>query len=291
MHPMRFCSMASLLSVLAGLVFAAPVNAKVHVVATIFPLADIVQQIGQDYVEVTTLLPPGASPHTFEPSPSQIRALAHADLFARVGAGLDDWMDKLGAAQRSDLRVVTVSENITLLSTAGIAGDPHVWLDPTLVRDHIVPALAAALGQADAAHTAEFERAAAEFRSALTALDAEIQKTLAPVSKRNYIGFHSAWGYFGRRYGLHEIAAIEPFPGKEPSAQEITRVIEQARSAHVQVLLVEPQFPARLAEQIARDFGGRTLLVDEVGGATVPGRDHYVQLMRYNAQMFAQALQ
>lgn len=283
--------MVSLLSVLAGLLFAAPVNAKVHVVATIFPLADIVQQIGKEDVEVTTLLPPGASPHVFEPTPLQIRALAHADLFVRVGAGLDNWTDKLGAAQRSDLRVITVSENMTLLSTSGAVGDPHVWLDPILVRDHIVPALAAALGQADAAHAAEFERAAAEFRSALTALDAEIQQTLAPVSKRNYIAFHSAWGYFSRRYGLHEIAAIEPFPGKEPSAQEITHVIQEARGAHAQALLVEPQFPARLAEQIAGDFGGRTVLVDPLGGATVPGRDHYVRLMRYNAQMFAQALQ
>ena len=291
MRSMHHRRMVSLLSVLAGLVCAAPVTAKVHVVATIFPLADIVQQIGTDNVEVTTLLPPGASPHMFEPTPSQIRALAQADLLVRVGAGLDNWTDKLSAARRSDLRVITVSDNITLRSAAGTVGDPHVWLDPILVRDHLVPALAAALGHTDAAHTAAFERAAGEFRAALTALDAEIRKILAPFSNRNYIAFHSAWGYFGQRYGLRESAAVEPSPGKEPSAQEIRHVIEQARSAGIQALLVEPQFPARLAEQIARDFNGHTVLVDPLGGAAVPGRDHYLQLMRYNAQMFAQALQ
>ncbi len=291
MRSMYHRRMVSLLSILAGLVCAAPVTAKVHVVATIFPLADIVQQVGAGDVEVTTLLPPGASPHTFEAAPSQIRALAQADLLVRVGAGLDNWTDKLSAAPRPALRIITMSDNVTLTSTPGSVGDPHVWLDPILVRDQLVPALAAALGHADAAQTAAFERAAGEFGAALTALDAEVRKTLAPVSQRNYIAFHSAWGYFSRRYGLHEIAAIEPFPGKEPSARDIARVVQEARGAHIRALLVEPQFPARLAEQIARDFGGRTVLVDPLGGATVPGRDHYIQLLRYNARMFAQALQ
>ncbi len=286
MRPHHLCALVS-----SGiLALAAPAPATVQIVASIFPLADIVQQLGQDAAAVTTLLPPGASPHTFEPTPAQIRGLVHADLFVRIGAGLDNWTDKLRDAQRPGLRVITASDEITLIGPSGTARDPHVWLDPVLVRDHIVPVLTAALAQSDPAHRAVFERAASEFCNTLTSLDTEIQRILAPLSSRDYIAFHSAWRYFGRRYGLQEIAAVEPFPGKEPSARDMAQLIERARNAHVRALLVEPQFPVHLAEQIAHEFGGRTVQVDPLGGAGVTGRDHYISLMRYNAEMFAQAL-
>jgi zinc transport system substrate-binding protein len=139
----------------------APAHATVRVVATIFPLADMVRQVGKDAVEVVTLLPPGASPHTFEPTPAQIRELAHAAVFVQVGAGLDAWAAKLLAANPGTIRVVTIADGLTLIGNAEAhgsdgdphrgephGGDPHVWLDPILVRDHAVPAITAALIQA-----------------------------------------------------------------------------------------------------------------------------------------------
>src|ERR1039457_3487430 len=73
--------------------------AEVRAVATIFPIADMVRQIGKDAVEVATLLPAGASPHTFEPAPNQVRTVARAAIFVEIGAGLDSWADKLRAAR------------------------------------------------------------------------------------------------------------------------------------------------------------------------------------------------
>ncbi len=273
---------------------AVPAAAIVKVVTTIFPLTDMVRQIGQDEVVVATLLPGGANPHTFEPTPAQIRDVASARLFVCVGAGLDTWATKLLAARSDPITVVTVTDGLHLLGAEHAhdahGGDPHVWVDPLLVRDHAVPAIAAALSEVDPEHREAFAAAAAAFQSALTQLDVDIRTTLRPLPNRNYLAFHSAWRYFGQRYDLHEIGVVEAFPGKEPSAREIAAVVERARAAHIHALLVEPQYNTRMAQQIAAEFGGRTFLVDAIGGPDVTGRNHYIELMRYNLQAFVEAL-
>ena len=272
-----------------------PAAAAVRVVATIFPVADMVRQVGRDAVDVVTLLPAGASPHTFEPTPAQIRVVADAAVFVEVGAGLDAWAAKLRAAHTGPMTVITLATGVPLLGAtegegASHGGDPHVWLDPVLVRDHFVPAIANGLSQADPSHAAAFRAAAGEFGAALTQLDAEIRTTLAPATDRNYVGFHSAWQYFGRRYDLHEVAVVESFPGKEPSAQEIAAIVQRARAAHVRALLIEPQFSPRMAEQIAQEIGAQLVTVDELGGPDLPDRQHYLDLMRYDLRAFAKAL-
>src|SRR5512140_3951769 len=120
-----------------SLAWSARAEAVVRVVATIFPIADLVRQIGGDAVDVITLLPPGASPHTFEPTPAQMREVAGARLFVRVGAGLDTWTEKLLAARSPGLTVLTLTDGVPLLSltdahsdgTPAGGGDPHIWLD------------------------------------------------------------------------------------------------------------------------------------------------------------------
>lgn len=274
--------------------WAAPVRANVKVVATIFPLSDIVRQVGKEHVEVTTLLPPGANPHTFEPTPAQIREVAGANIFVCIGAGLDTWANKLLAARSGSSTVITITDGLRLLGAPEAhdthGGDPHVWVDPVLMRDHAVPAIAAALSHHDPEHQSAFNSASGEFQSALTQLDTDIRSALTPIVNRDYIAFHSAWRYFGARYDLHEVGVVEAFPGKEPSAREIAAVVERARATHLRALLIEPQFNARMAQQIASEFGGHTVLVDAIGGPDVAGRNHYIDLMRYNLRAFVEAL-
>jgi len=285
--------------ILSTCVRCAPACAAIKVVATIFPLADVVRQIGKEHVEVTVLLPPGANPHTFEPTPAQIRDVSGARLFVCVGAGLDAWATKLLAARSAPIVTVTFADGIPLLASALTAssgehvehgGDPHVWVDPILVRDRLVPAIVAALAAEEPAAAAAFEAGGAELREELTTLDGEIRRTLTPLSNRGFIAFHSAWRYFARRYDLREVAVVEPFPGKEPSAREIAGVVEAARAGHAGVMLVEPQFNSRVAQQIARECDAKVLALDPIGGPAVEGRAHYLDLMRYNARVLAEAL-
>lgn len=268
-----------------------PATAATTVVATIFPVADIVRQLGGANVAVHTLLPGGANPHTFEPTPQQLHVLAGAQLIVRVGAGLDDWLFNLLQSAGSRARVVKITDGLDLLGPADSShGDPHVWLDPILVRDHVAPALARALGDVDARNRATYEKRAAEFAAELTRLDGEIGSALRAVPRRGFVAVHPAWRYFARRYGLEEVAVIEESPGKEPSAQSIARIVERARAGHVRAVLTEPQFTERTAAVIAGEIGAAVVVVDPIGGAQVSGRDSYLALMRYNLAAFLKAL-
>ncbi|MBI3786027.1 MAG: zinc ABC transporter substrate-binding protein, partial [Deltaproteobacteria bacterium] len=136
-----------------------------------------------------------------------------------------------------------------------------------------------------------FEANAREASARLTVLDIDLQQALAAVRGRGFVAYHSAWGYFSRRYGLREVGSLEPFPGKEVSAREVMALVDAARAASTRAVLVEPAFSPRVAEQIAREIGGRTYTVDPLGMPGVPGRDTYVDLMKYNARIFREALQ
>src|SRR5262245_31511693 len=195
MPRMSWCTVVAAVGLWA-IAWVAPAAAVVRVVATIFPLADMVRQVGREQVEVVTLLPPGANPHTFEPTPIQIRAVADADVCVRVG-GVDAWTAKLVAARGSGLTVVTLTDGLKLLAATepGAAPelDPHVWLDPVLMRDHGVRLIAEGLERVAPELRAGFETGANEFRAALTRLDSDIRTILAPISNRNYVAYHSAW--------------------------------------------------------------------------------------------------
>lgn len=286
---------------------------KAVVVATIFPLADITRNIGGDRVEVVTLLPGGASPHTFEPTPRQMRQVSGAKVIIRIGAGLDDWAEKLsGVAGVSgdtggDVVRLGVTDGMVLRKAghgcpccSGAAGtgyahgngpgDPHVWLDPVLVRDEIAPRIYEALCVAVPGDAAYFEANLKAFQAELTRLHAEITELAEGFESRHFIAYHSAWNYFADRYGLVEVAAVKEAPGKEPSPGWIATVVETARAHDVGAIFAEPQFSTKAAEVIADEYGARVLILDPLGGENIPGRDSYLELMRFNAAVLDEGL-
>lgn len=300
----------SLLLALLGL--AVPAVGEIQVVATIFPLADLVREIGGGQVSVLTLLPAGANPHTWEPTPGEMRRVARADLVVSVGAGLDDWVGKLVDAQRRKIRRVAIAEGMPLLPGgcshagesgheahdhdhvhpgAGEGGDPHVWLDPRLLREHAVGALEKALAELAPERASEFAERADRLRQQLAALETELATLLSPVRGKGYVAVHSAWQYFARRFGLREVAVIEPFPGREPSAREVVSVLARARREGVRVLVAEPQFNVKVAQQMARDLGGEALLLDPFGGPGVAGHESYGAILRTCARRLREALE
>jgi zinc transport system substrate-binding protein len=247
-------------------------SGRVPVVASIPPLADIAAEVGGDEVEVTLLVPPGASPHTFEPSPSQLRAVSHARLLVLNGVGLEYWADKVvGAAENPDLVVVDASRRVPV-----VGRNPHVWLDPAgaaLQAEEVRDALVAA----DPPHRAEYEANAAAFEADLRALDAEIRARVAGWSRRSFVSLHPAWSYFARRYGLVEAAVIEESPGREPSAAEMVRIVETCRRSGAQAVFAEPQLSSKAARVLAEEAGIPVAVLDPLGPGK--GKGGYRELM------------
>jgi ABC-type Zn uptake system ZnuABC Zn-binding protein ZnuA len=302
----------------------------VEVITTIFPLADIVDNLGGGRVRVIALLPPGASPHTYEPTVEQAKAVAGADLFVFVGGGVDNWVINLAEAENIEALEITANMEKYLLEynplylvddgdkggridddtcdrggnpeTKGGTGslghghnhssfDPHVWVDPFLVKEVIAPLITERLKTIDPEGAAHYDKTLEKYQEELGKLHQEVIASTGGFTKRQFISYHSAWNYFARRYGLEEIAAVEPFPGQEPSARWLAQLVRLAEKYQIDVLFAEPQLSPKAAQVLAEEIKGRVLILDPLGGRGISGRECYTDLIRYNLEVFRMALE
>lgn len=283
---------------------------NLQVVATIQPLADWARVLGGERADVHCLLAPGASAHTFEPAPGDVKRVARADLYVQVGLGLETWAERLlGASQNARLRVVTLSEGLETLPTpsaelgeeerhegheghdhGGRGPDPHVWLDPVRART-MVGALAEAFAAADPDGADGYRARAAAYGAELAALDARWREGTAALRGRRVVTMHGAWTYLLDRYGLVAAATVEPFPGKEPSPAYLKGLVRLMRARGLNVLFAEPQLSTKPAEAIAREIGGAVAILDPMGDPSVPERATYLLQMDFNLKALRAALQ
>ncbi len=255
------------------------------VAATLPPIADLVRAVGGDAVRVETLLPPGAHPDTYEATPRTARMLAQADLVIRVGAAADAWLGPVGGTPE-----VVLTEGMTLVGQHGPGtGNPHVWLDPILVRDRLLPQITDAVAGL-VADPGPVRRRAAAFTDSLTALDGEIRAVLAHVDGRRFVAAHPAWVYFAERYDLAEVGSLHSAPGSEVGSRDLARLVDETRALGVEAVIAEPQLGRAGVDALAHELGVRVEVADAVGGPGLPGRETYLSLMRYDARAFARAL-
>jgi zinc transport system substrate-binding protein len=169
-------------------------------------------------------------------------------------------------------------------------GNPHIWLDPILVRDELLPKLVEALGSVFPSSSDGIESRGATLADSLTALDMEIRRKLAPLRLRAFITTHSAWPYFAARYGMEEAGVIHAHPGHEPSSREIAALLEVARTHGIPCLFTEPQLGEVGARALATELDLPTLELDPLGGPDTPGRSGYFQLLRFNTDQLVAGL-
>src|ERR671910_602343 len=176
---------------------------KVKAVASFYPILEFVKKIGGDRVEVSSLIPLGIEPHDFDPTVQQVQNAETADMLVYNGVGLEGpWIKKINAKF-----VIDTSQGLILPSTDGTeltADDPHIWLDPILVKEQ-VKKIREGLIKVDPENTAYYNENAKEFISELDNLDLTIKSELSNCEKRDFIAFHNAFSYFADRYGFDTI--------------------------------------------------------------------------------------
>ncbi len=288
---------------------------SIPVVASVFPVADMVRQVGGRHVSVTVAIPAGASPHTFEPKPSLVKKISKARIYFMIGAGLETWSAKfISAFDRPPLSVV-LSEGVSLIRelahqerhghghdtgayqykpgknsfSATAAANPHIWLDPVIAAD-MTRKVMSALTRIDAVHRDVYEKNGRKFIAKIEALHQLIAATVGGFSIKEYIAFHPAWDYFARRYGLVAAGVIETAPGRDPTPQRVKKIIADIKRYRIQAVFAEPQLNPKVAHVIAREAGVRVLLLDPIGGDGIKGRDTYLNLMNYNLGVLAEAM-
>jgi ABC-type Zn uptake system ZnuABC Zn-binding protein ZnuA len=255
-----------------------------RVVATIEPLCMLARALGGEHAACTTLVPPGASPHAFEPRPSAMAAVARADVLLRAGNGIDDWAASLagaGAARWTVLGPACAHDD---------AGCAHFWLDPKRAGHSLASVLRPTLAAAHPDLAAEIERRAGAFARELLAATYAAQESLAPVRGTPFVAFHPAWSGFAGFFGLVDLGAVQAHGAEEPTPRRLARLIETARAANVRAVLVEPQLDPHTARIVAEELGAKLVTLDPLGDPHDPARASYTALLRWNAGQLAAAL-
>lgn len=277
-----------------------PALQKIPVVATTSILADVVSRVGGDRVDVTSLVPPGANEHEYQPSPRDIAAVTDAALVFEVGLGLEEFMETIILNAGTQIEPVTVSEGITTLEFSGggdehFSADPHVWMDPANV---IIWArnIAAALSAYDPDHQDTYSANSAAYITELEALDAWItqQTAIIPQENRQIVTDHMLFGYFAEKYGFTVVGAIIPSysSAAEASAQDLAALEDAITQYGVKVILVGNTVNPSLASRIADDTGIRLVqfYTGSLSEADGPAST-YLNYMRYNVNTIVDALE
>jgi ABC-type Zn uptake system ZnuABC Zn-binding protein ZnuA len=286
---------------------------KLRVIATTNIVADVVGIIGGDVIELTALIPLGADPHTYQPTPGDYRAMADAHVIFISGLGLEESMHGTLEQVAEEVPIVSLSVGIELrqvmvdenhkpesegeasepemdLHLEGV--DPHVWFDPFNIMIWAENA-AQALSAMDPTNAGLYDGNSLEYTETLQDLHAWIEGEVAqlPEGNRKLVTDHLTFGYFAQRYGFEMIGAVIPAysTAAEPSARELASLEDVILALDVKALFVGITVNPKLAERVAEDTG--VVLVPLYSGSLDELEvGTYLEFMTYNVNAIVEAL-
>lgn len=287
--------------VLYGMWHTDRANKQLRVAATFFPLADMVRQVAGDTITVVQILPTGSSPHTFDPTPGDIKKIEGSQLIFKNGLSIDDWIDGLSQSAAADAHVVSLGSHLPLLcdESSSIvinpddsaeeedACNPHTWLSIPNAKQ-MIDTITQELSTTFPQYRNDFQENATTYKNKLSVLDNEIQQILSGKKNRNIITFHDAFRYFARDYNINIVATIEPFPGKQPTPKYIQGVVKTIQDLGVQAVFREPQLSDDVVTAIATDAKIDIGVLDPEGSSEYT---NYIDMMRGNAKAIADSLE
>jgi len=297
--------------------------ARIQVVTTTSVFADLIANVGGERVQVVPLLPLGADPHAWDPTPREIRAVSTADIFIYNGLGLEPWAPRLLAgAGHPDMVVVELAadlaselqdgardehphggySSVESHSVEPVHGEdhpghhhhdginPHFWLDVTYAIRY-VRRIQETLAAYDPDGAEYYKARADAYAGELAELDRWFLEQVhhIPPSRRVLVTYHNAYEHMANRYGLELAGFLVASPDHEASAQVMARLVHILRERHVPAVFVEPQIDPRLAETLSRETGARIgVLYTDSLTRDVPT---YIDMMRANARALVELLQ
>ena len=247
---------------------------RITVAVSLQPYATLVKMVGGDYVNVVTLLPPGADPHNFEPKPAVIKAFSLAQVYFSDGSGLDKiWMPRFLGANKN-VQVIDISKNIEWMKAEhddhhhGSVHhhdedeiDPHIWTSPTRVK-FLAQNIYYALKTLDPKHEIYYVNRITETQNRLVQMERMMNEAIfdMPRNRRSFIVFHPSYGYLAKDFKLKQYT-IE-VNGKEPKPRDLANLIKMGRKNGVKAVFVQPEFSKRAAETIAKDLNAVVVETD-----------------------------
>ncbi|CDH46580.1 zinc ABC transporter substrate-binding protein, partial [Candidatus Contendibacter odensensis] len=282
------------------------------VVASIKPVHSLAAGVMQGVGEPRLLVSGGASPHEYSLKPSDTRALSEAQLVFWIGPDLESFLVKPLNNVKDRVRAVALLDApgmMILPLRKGGAWEPHqhghaepdhdqkkespaehdhehaadhdthIWLDPVNAIA-MVRQIVAQLGEADAAHKADYERNGAALIERLNRLNQQLITELAPVKSQPYLVFHDAYQYFERRYDLSAVGSVVLSPEQRPGAKRVADIQARIHDLHARCVFSEPQFQPALVETVIAGSTARRGVLDPLGAELTAGPEAYFQLVQ-----------
>ncbi len=247
---------------------------KINAVVSILPQKEFVREVGKDKVNVQELIPPGASPATYNPKPSELASVENAKIYFRIGLlpfeeahaetfrGLNPDMKIVSAFDVVELRHFGEWEEHGGEAEHGHDGkkiDPHIWLSPENAKKH-VEQIYRSLAEIDPKNQKYYRKNADDYLVRLKALDRELKQNFSNIKTENIMVFHPSWGYLTDAYGLKQIAIEQS--GKDPTAKGLAGLVGFAKENNVKVIFVQKQFSTQSAEALAAEIGAAVVQID-----------------------------
>ena len=278
-------------------------DSKLQVISSFYPLHEFSQNIGQDRVDATLLIPVGVEPHDWEPTIKDVQQMQSTDLIIINGIGFENWVDKLEENNFSGTIVDTSNgilietheeeheeheehEEQTTDTHDHRLGDPHIWLNPVLAKTQ-VQNIANAFSNSDPENRDFYQTNAAAYIKQLDSLDSKIRTELSSCSN-DFIAFHDAFSYFADEYGLtqHTILSASD-PHGDVSARTLEKVISEAREFNIKIIFSEEAVNQKTSEIIANEIGGKVLILSPL---EVVDEGTYISKMNDNLENLKEAL-
>lgn len=257
---------------------------SMEVTVSIVPQKYFVEKIAKDKVDVNLMVKPGFSPATYEPKVSQMKKLTKSDIYFSIGVPFEKvWLKKFENANEN-MEIIDTTKGIKKLTMAkhthgeeehgheehghddnkkdkhehtGL--DPHVWLDPVLVKTQAKNILDALIKH-DSKNSEFYTNNYNTFVKELDELNHEIHEILEPYEHKEFMVFHPSWGYFAKRYHLEQLS-IE-VEGKEPKPNELVEIINDAKKHNIKIVFVAPQFSKNSAKTISKSLNGTVTVIN-----------------------------
>ena len=264
-------------------------NSKLQAVSSFYTIHEFAQNVGQEKVDVTLLVPIGVEPHDWEPTIKDVLIIQNSDLIIINGIGFENWVDKL---DENDYRgiIVNTGDEILIKNSdeeyVNDSGDPHIWLNPVFAKIQ-VQTIATSFSNLDPENQQYYQLNAAKYIEQLDLLDSKIRNELSDCNS-DFIAFHDAFSYFADEYDLNQHTIISSNdPHGEATAKTLENVISLARELNIKVIFAEENVDTRTSQIIANEIGGKVLVLSplEVGSDGT-----YISKMTENLSNLKEAL-
>lgn len=269
---------------------------KPRVVASLAPLELLVIAVAGDQVETSTLVPAGASPHTYQLRPSERRQLAAADLVFWVGPGMENFLTRLLTGPELKSRSVALMPDVGGAHDHhadhdndshhdhhdhhhGEGEDPHVWLDPALALE-MAESMAQHLATLEGVDVAQLNQNLDDFRKALAEKEAAIRQQLEPARQLELFTYHDAFRRFAEHYGLTIGGVLTLSPERTPGARHLAEVQQRLRQAGQACLLTEPQFNRQWWDALLSEVSIPVRTWDPLASKIAPSKTGYLEFQQ-----------